>query len=206
MASPLTRFLQQHYPSLRLSSPLFYSWPFGLRFDLQHEHLSTSEDAYFQEVVRRASLLFQATFASNDPVVVVHQEWRHKRPRIRNSNYLLQQLSIPKAAIHFQRIANPYSYGSTKWMRAHFSLSASQVPYPSIFAAIGNQDFGNRKPVLHGDTFFLNQRTSLIFYMYDDRGLDIIGPDVASLRYLYEEFNELILDYDRPQIDALFAT
>lgn len=40
--------------------------------------------------------------------------------------------------------------------------------------------------------------------MYDHRGLDILGPDVRSLRHLYETYNELILDYDRPAINALF--
>ncbi|GAB3288377.1 hypothetical protein GCM10027348_04000 [Hymenobacter tenuis] len=52
--------------------------------------------------------------------------------------------------------------------------------------------------------FFLNQRTGLAFHMYDDRGLDILGPDVASLRPLYDTYSHLLLDYDRPQMDRLF--
>ncbi|RPD46849.1 DUF3885 domain-containing protein [Hymenobacter sediminis] len=200
----LIGFLQQHYPSLTTAKPLFDCWLISLRFNLQKDTLATSDEAYFQEVIHRASLLFRAVFAPDEYALLVHEQWRSKRHRIRSSNYLLRQLPVPQTAIHFQRITNPYS-DTLKWMRMHFPITISQIPYTEILAAISNQDFG-RRPALLGRLFFLNQRTGLVFHMYDDRGLDIIGPDVASLRYLYEEFNELILDYDRPQIDALFAT
>ena len=58
---------------------------------------------------------------------------------------------------------------------------------------------------MHGDTFFLNQRTGIIFHMYDDRGIDIIAPEAAVLRHLYETHKDLILDYDREKITAVFA-
>lgn len=203
MVSALTSFLQQYYPGLTAARPLFDCWPVSLRFDLQHETFPTSDEAYFQEVARRASLLFRAVFAPDDPILLVYEQWQVKRHRIRNSNYLLRLFSIPRTAIHFQRITTHYS-DTLKWMGMHFPITTSQIPYTEILAAISNQDFG-RRPALHGRLFFLNQRTGLAFHMYDDRGLDIIGPTVESLRYLYEEFNALILDYNRPQIDALFT-
>ncbi|GAB3227853.1 hypothetical protein GCM10027346_11680 [Hymenobacter seoulensis] len=204
MPNALAQFLWRQYPSLRLAAPLFHNWPIYLRFDLQDDALATSDDAYFQEVVRRASLLFQAVFAPTDSVLVVYQYSRYKRHRLRNSNFLIQQLSVRKADVHFQRIVYPHFFAPHQWSRAHFVTSASQIPHAAILAAIANQDFC-RTPALHGQVFFLNQRTGLAFHMYDDRGLDILGPDAESLLHLYEAYNELILDYDRTRITALFT-
>lgn len=198
--------MQKHFPGLLLRAPLFYSWPVGIRFDLQDDS-SPSDDAYLREVVRRAGVLFQAVFQADDPVVVVHQQWRGKRSRIKRNCYLLKQLRIPKAQLRFQQIANPYPHTSRpgRWNRVCATTTASRIPYPAILAAISHQDFPARKPVLRNDTFFLNQRTGIIYHMYDDRGLDIIAPASSTLRHLYETHKELILKHDLDGITAVFA-
>lgn len=202
----LAEFMQNNFPGLLLRAPLFYSWPIGIRFDLQNES-SSSDDAYFREVVRRAGVLFQAVFQADDPVLVVHQQWRGKRFRIKHSSYLLRQLNLPKALLSFQQIANPYphSFQPGRWNRVCAITTASRIPYPAILAAISHQCFPFRKPALHNDTFFLNQRTGIIFHMYDDRGVDIIAHSASSLRHLYKTHNDLVLDYDRAKIAAVFV-
>ncbi|QIX62555.1 DUF3885 domain-containing protein [Hymenobacter sp. BT18] len=206
MFLPLQFFLQQFYPKLLVRAPLFYAWPLSIRFDLQHAELSTSQEAYFDEVVARASQLFGAAFAPHDPMLVVYQQARYKRHRIRPGNYLLQQFQLTKALIHFQNIPNPYPRipAPSKWVRASFETSTAQIPLAALLRAISNQDFG-RSPALHGRLFFLNQRTGLVLHMYDDRGLDILGPTPASLRPLYTQHAALLLEYDRTRIDALFT-
>ncbi len=198
--------MQKNFPGLLLRAPLFYSWPIGIRFDLQNDS-STPDDAYFCEVVRRAGVLFQAVFQVDDPVLIVHQQWRGKRFRIKHNSYLLMQLSLPKALLSFQQIANPYrhSFQPGRWNRVCAITTASCIPYPAILEAISHQHFPPRKPALHNDTFFLNQRTGIIFHMYDDRGLDIIAPSASALLHLYETHNDLILDYDREKVATVFA-
>uniref|UniRef100_UPI003743ADBD DUF3885 domain-containing protein n=1 Tax=Hymenobacter gelipurpurascens TaxID=89968 RepID=UPI003743ADBD len=81
------------------------------------------------------------------------------------------------------------------------------MPYAAILRAISHQDFRSRKHLntLHGETYFFNQRTSLLFHIYDDRGVDVLGPTAASLHPLYETYNRWILEYDRPRINTLFG-
>ena len=202
----LTEFLQKNYRDLLLRAPIFYSWPIGIRFDLQNDS-PTANDSYFREVARRASVLFRAVFQADDPILVVHQQWRGKRFRIKRSSYLLRQLNLSKAQLAFQQIANPYpqSFQPGRWNRVCAVTTASRIPFSEILGAISHQDFPPKKPVVHGDTFFLNQRTGIIFHMYDDRGIDIIAPTAAVLRHLYETHKDLILDYDREKITAVFA-
>ncbi len=41
--------------------------------------------------------------------------------------------------------------------------------------------------------------------MYDDRGLVISSTSPETVRPLYQNYNDWILDYDRAAIDTLFA-
>lgn len=70
------------------------------------------------------------------------------------------------------------------------------VRYVRMLQAILNVDF-IRKPRLHGRCWFINTRTNIIFHAYDDRGVDIVGNETHSLRPLYEQYKDWVLDYDR---------
>lgn len=59
-----------------------------------------------------------------------------------------------------------------------------------------NRDF-QLKPKLIGtgvsyvpDVFFINRSKQLIYYVYDDRGCEVIAADRESIRPLYERFRE----------------
>ena len=201
----LADFLEKNFRGLLLRSPLFNSWPIGIRFDLQNDSTSNDE-AYFQEVVRRATLLFGAVFQADDPTLIVYQKWRDKRIRIKHNSLLLRYLNLPKAQLSFQQIGNPYpqTFQPENWNRVSATTTASRIPCMAIFEAISHQDFPDRKPVLHGNSFFLNQRTGIIFHMYDDRGIDIIAPNASVLHQLYEAHNDLILKYDRKKNSRCF--
>ena len=133
----LTEFLQKNYRDLLLRAPIFYSCPIGIRFDLQNDS-PTADDSYFREVVRRASVLFRAVFQADDPILVVHQQWRGKRLRIKRSSYLLRQLNLSRAQLAFQQIANPYpqSFQPGRWNRVCAVTTASRIPFSEILEAI----------------------------------------------------------------------
>lgn len=206
---PASEFLRQHYPGLVLGPALFYCWPIGLRFDLQSES-STSNDAYFAEVVRRATVVFEAAFAPTDEVLMVVQRPHHtrwfRRKRFRANHLVLRLLKASKQEATFQRLANHTCFAHTRQLiRFTVQRTTLAIAYRQIMQAISHQDFPPRNPQLHDDVFFLNLRSKVILHMYDDRGLDVISPDVETLRPLYESLQPLLLDYDRATIDATFA-
>lgn len=41
--------------------------------------------------------------------------------------------------------------------------------------------------------------------MYDNRGLDIMAPDVETLRPIYIRFNDWILAFNREEIDKMMS-
>ena len=68
------QFLNDNFKGLRIKQPLFYSWDVGLRFDLQFGSADTVE--YFDEVVRRASAIFETAFFETDKVFLVLMEYK----------------------------------------------------------------------------------------------------------------------------------
>ncbi|RSK48341.1 DUF3885 domain-containing protein [Hymenobacter rigui] len=209
MTASISEFLHHHYPGLALGPGLFYCWPIGLRFDLQAAG-TTSDDAYFTGVTQRAVTVFEAVFLPTDLVLIVVQRSRYtrwyRRWRFRASNLVLRLLHACKQEVQFSRLANRTRFANTaQLIRFTLERQAADIPYRQLLPAISHQDFPPRTPRLHDDVFFVNIRSGLVLHMYDDRGLDVIGPSTKALQPIYQSHQHLLLDYDREQMDATFA-
>jgi hypothetical protein len=66
-------------------------------------------------------------------------------------------------------------------------------------------DLGIR-PRLDGQLFVADPARRIIVHPYDDRGMDVVGPNRALLAELYHRFNRDLLDYGRARMDAFFAS
>ena len=202
-------FLNDSFNGLRLRKPLFYSWDFGLSFDLQVG--STDTDEYFKEVSRRASTIFETAFAKLDKVFFVFMDYKYKRRKIRLGNFSFKQIdNLNSAEISYTKEKGLYEPDGD-FDVAIIKLTADRMNYKNILTAIGNSDFATRQPRLDQngvftakEVYFINIDKKLIFHMYDDRGLDIIATDKETIRPIYKKHNDWILDYDREQIDKQF--
>lgn len=208
------QFLNDNFKGLRLRAPLFYSWAFGLRFNLQDDDIDTAEDEYFEEVLRRSSTIFQSAFNGSDSCFVVLMDYKYKRRKIRFSNFAFKQIDkLLKSEIAFADEKRLY-YPNDKFdirKIAIVKLTIDRINFKNILSAIGHSDFPPRQPRLDNigvftqkEIYFLNIDKNLIFHMYDDRGLDIISTDKDTLRPIYKMHNEWILDYDRVEIEKQF--
>ena len=203
------QFLNNNFKGLRLKMPLFYSWNFGLRFDLQVG--GTNTDEYFKEVTRRASIIFQTAFEKSDKVYLVFMDYKYKRRKIRFENFTFKQVSnLKKTEVLYSKEKGLYQPNG-KYDVAIIKLTADRINYENILTAIGHSDFSPRQPRLDNNGFltskevyFINIEKKLIFHMYDDRGLDIVATDKETLRPIYKRHNDLILGYDRERIDKQF--
>lgn len=227
------QFLNVNFKGLRLRKPLFYSWNFGLRFELQTGEMSnsirqildeegnvipqigdTDTDEYFQEVTRRASTIFQTAFDNSDKVFLVFMDYKYKRRKIKFSNFTFRQIdNLQKTEINYSKEFRLYEPNDKFDIRniAIIKSITNRINYKSILTAIGHTDFPPRKPMLDNNGFltskeiyFVNIDKKLIFHMYDDRGLDLISSNKETLRPIYNKHNAWILDYDRKRIDKQF--
>lgn len=57
---------------------------------------------------------------------------------------------------------------------------------------------------LVSSVYFVSTRDNVLFYLYDDRGADLVADEKEKISHIYDELNDLVLDYDRERIDAIF--
>lgn len=202
------QFLKDNFEELNLQKPLFYNWNKAIRFDSQI--VSVTEE-YFHEVVKRASTIFQSVFESSDEMFLIFADYKHKRRKIRFSNYVFKQVkNLKKEDVCYTKEKKVYFSGVMNI--GIIKTTIDNINYKNILTAIANTNFQSREPRLDKESFFtskevyfINIDKKLIFNMYDDRGFDIIATDKETIRPIYEKYNNWILDYDREKIDKLFA-
>ncbi|SDT55764.1 protein of unknown function [Mucilaginibacter mallensis] len=206
LSAELKIYLDVNFKGLKLFRPLFFAGAFGLRFDLQDAVLETSEDAYFEEVVRRMDKIHAITTTENDDILLLYRKDTYKRRKIRLANYLFKQIS-KNATIELKRRRTPfYDYegvnASVRSCQVLIKDSVNNINFHNLYVAISNMDFG-RSPVLEdreGELYIINLTRNTVTIMYDDRGCDIISYDVSLLKEYYNQLSDLILEVNRPEI------
>ncbi len=178
-------------------------------YQFQDETFSIYNEDYFSTVNSRALKLYNAIMSKDDKLFLVYQRTSWDRQKIKKCNYVLRQIEeLDYSCIRYKKLKNPYDpeWFGTTLKRAILSTKVKLVNTQNILQAIANQDFGDRNPRFEGEVFFINTTKNIIFNMYDDRGLDIIAKNKETLRNLYHDFNDWILEYDRMRIDLLFKS
>lgn len=61
------------------------------------------------------------------------------------------------------------------------------------------------RPRLECRVYLADPERGVLAHAYDDRGMDVIGPNAALLKELYDRFNACLLDYDRARMDGFFG-
>ncbi|HEX8431701.1 MAG TPA: DUF3885 domain-containing protein [Longimicrobium sp.] len=64
-------------------------------------------------------------------------------------------------------------------------------------------DLGIR-PALHASVTIADVERGILVHPYDDRGMDVIGPNRDLLAAAYSRFNGYLLDYDRERMRGFF--
>jgi hypothetical protein len=200
----LTFYLNAHFSGIKLKQPLFFSGVQGLRFDLHDEYADTSSDAYFDEVVRRMGEIHEITISRDDDIMILYQTYTFKRRKIRKYNYLFKQFEATMASTQFKRNKTiiyengPYCKAD-KSCQVIISDKAANINFTHIYLSIANMDF-NRRPFIKGELYVVNLTKQTVTLMYDDRGCDLISPNIDLLKEYYKKLTNLILEVNRPEI------
>lgn len=208
----LSDYLKEHFPNTPLESPLFYNAPIGIRFELGVPYRGIDDPAYFTNICMRSSMIFREVFKQDDDILAVVKSYRSVEPYI---SYNQGEDVFPKYIKNKQFISRIGSVEIERHMEENGDLSGisyqhallckrDDIDYVGILKAKAHQDFAIR-PYISDAVFFINLHKHIIFYMYDDRGVDLVAENKERLWPIYTKFNDWILDYDRERIDKIFV-
>lgn len=185
--------------SERIWHPLFYTYPWGLRFELGLYALEDTAE-YVQSAKDRGRRIWDRVFDPEDEVLAIFDLTPDRR--------LSQELQACRTQRVRAKRTSPFpgeyadDTGQTYFYRNLYWAAAKEIPFDAILGRIAEVN-----TVTGGDyryassVYFYNRTKKLLFHPYDDRGADLIGPDRESLRPYYLGLNDLLLDWNREDMD-----
>ena len=157
-----------------------------------------------KEAVARAKSIFDDLFTINDIIYIIINSFEDKPYDIAGND-----ISTVKSLITHIQNEDKYTFVSTEdeefsCTRYIIQASVKDIQTEKLIEEIIWSEIDGRNS-LSGCVYWLNPRNNVIFYLYDDRGLDVISNTKENLKQVYLKFNNWILDYDREKIDCTFA-
>ena len=215
MNHDFNQWLEQTFPQMKLEVPLFYNFPLGLRFELGVPYRGIDDPTYFEQLEQRAISLFEAVFAESEQVCVMTFTYQTalsdiehiERNEVQVLENYLQPEYISQVSIHSEQpdydedTAELMGYIQSKYVWC----TIGDLDYAGILKAIGYTDFPEREASLVERVFFIEPKQKIIFHMYDDRGLDIVGMQQESLQRLYHQYYDWLLRYDLEKMNQVFG-
>ena len=216
MTDRLQLFLEQSFNGLVLEPPLFYAQESGIRFEISNPMQAYDEPGFLMRAFQRSTTLFNEIFQEEDEILFVtdittwrHDPFIHKKPINVYRKYIKQAQALYK--LQLQTLEQTEEEGDEiTTFRYSYACRKKDIRYPQLLQAICYEDFGHPSTILKNQKgsscqiYFVNLSRKFIYHLYDDRGCDILAADKEDIRFLYEQYNDWILDYDREKIDAVF--
>ena len=223
MINVLSQFMKEHFYNLTLRPPLFYSWEYGIRFEISMPSLELEDKSNIQQIKDRSTGIFNKVFQEMDGILLVtdihcekNNTYLQKRPTLVYQKYIkdkelrrqLQHRVLPSV---FLENEDGEDYIDTVTHRFVLSCKKTDIRYKQLLTAISYENTPHPARIFKGfprygmDIYFINVTRKMIYHLYDDRGCDVIASNKEDLRSLYEDLNNWILDYDQEQIDKLFT-
>lgn len=187
--------------------PLFYSYPGGLRFELSE---SGGEIEQFLTALRKSTKVCSDIFLDEATLVAclrIHSgsnRFAH-RPVI----YALRSagINIPtKCSVWSEEIDQEEWFCESEpeyWINIAFEAPATLLQ-AFLWCALA-RDFAAIQPKPNCVLYLFNLKKRVMVFPYDDRGMDVVGPNKNMLSQLYRQHHTYLLDYDRHTMDTTFA-
>lgn len=196
---------EQVFGAHALQRPLFYRRPGGIRFELSEGGSSVDQ---FLTALGKAQAICDAVFADVDVVTVVLSTaaWGSRFCH-RSAMQALRAagVEIPRdRCLWTQSVSDVGQTASDEvqgWIRLAFRVPKRRLRN-LLWCALSSDLAIEPSPGV--GVFLANLDDRVLVFPYDDRGMDVVGPNHERLASLYREFRSLTLEYDREQMEATF--
>lgn len=201
----LREYLAEFFPGLILKSSLYHQWDIALHFELGQEIYQFNENdkinlERFEAVYCQALAIFNELFSEQDDIFLVVNVYHRKSVKARTKRINVYHRFIKNKNLKYkiQQTIFPFVFDdedAEELYTSQFCLKCSKrdIRYQLLIKAACNEDF-RLKPKLGGmngsyypDVFFVNISKNLIFFVYDDRGYEVIAADKETILPLYQQ-------------------
>jgi hypothetical protein len=180
---------------------LFYANEPALRFELSRGGTHVEQ---FTQAYDRAREIARHVFGDSASLVVV-LAWWGEGPPVRHLDVFR---SLRACGV---RVTRPRSCWARAWEDQYGLETRTFAAFRADVSALDGllwgplaADLGIR-PRLPARIYLADPERGVLLHPYDDRGMDVIGPDRALLAHLYARFHDYLLPYDLERMRAFFG-
>ncbi|WP_162056182.1 DUF3885 domain-containing protein [Pontibacter pamirensis] len=209
MKEEFEEYLTREYPASKVDSPFSLGGEIHIRFELGGEILNNGTKERVKQAVERAERIFHSTFPDYDKeTFVIVYDYEGDSPFTKDKGYIYSLIAKEKLQEFYSETAsiNVADLTNENWISGRIvvgKVELTQIKIKDILEGIANLEMGF-EPAIPQQVYIFDVNSSKGFYMYDDRGCFVFSNDAERIRSIYEELNEWIVDYHRPEIDTFF--
>lgn len=211
-------YLSEKFPTVALVPSVYYQWDIGIHFSLGEGIYQFKENdelnlERFSTSYKQILTIFNELFDKNDDLFLVTNNYKSKKQRQTTKLKVYQPNLRDKNNLKKLQLKTfPYPFEEEEkedYEMQQFSLQCkvSDIKLEGLLKASLNEDFPPMKPrfgcdsVHYPDVFFVNTTKDIIFFVYDDRGCEVIARTAEKLRPLYEKYYGWVDEVDRERIE-----
>lgn len=220
----LQTYLEKTFPGLVLKPSVYNQWKTGLHFELgQGIYQFTENDELnlqmFDTVYSQAFAIFHELFDDEDEMFLATNVHLQKVSNKRTKPFMVYKKGVKDKDVLYplKQVTLPYVFGEEDqvddFYTAQYQIKCRKqnLNYTWLIKAACNEDFPlkpkfkKEEGAYYPDVFFINVSKNIIFFIYDDRGCEVVAADKEILRPLYEKYNAWLDEWNREEIERLFA-
>ena len=196
------KFYEQHFGEYELLYRVFYEFPVGIRFETG---IGDDSQTWENNARQRSKTIFNELFLADDRIYILVNDFDDDLDDLAKG--------VMKTVRSFLNdVDNEHSYPFTsqinpefKCRRYLFKIQVKDIESQGLIDEIINADLYGSSWI-NGAVYFINPRNHVILRLYSSEGLDVITDDKDYLKWVYEKYNDWVLDYDRERIDEVFLS
>jgi len=195
---------KSHFGDNELMSPVFYRFPIGIRYEMGIGLVY--DEAYIKSVVSRAISIFRELFNNDDVIYIVINSYEDNPNDLADNDITTARplINCIEAECKFTFSFDEDELMYNSHTRYIIKATVKSIQVEKLLEEIAWSDVDGRNS-LRSCVYWFNPRNGIIYYLYDDRGLDVVSGEKANIEHIYSKFNEWILEYDRERTDNIFA-
>ena len=204
-------FYKSNLGDISLPYPLFYKFPVGIRFEMGDDN-EDDDNKYIKGAKSRALSIFNELFDKDDEIYLVVDSCE-KYSDFYGTDVSRDNISLVKKFISkiddeycYEKLVATYEDDEEEYPYDRYIIKTSRdsIDADKLISEIVESELKG-KSSLSNSVFLVNKNSGILYFLYDDRGLDIAANDKQKLKGIYIKFNDWILDYDRERIDKIFS-
>lgn len=204
-------FYKSNLGDISLPYPLFYKFPVGIRFEMGDDN-EDDDDRYIKGAKSRALSIFNELFDKDDEVYLVidsyekYSDFYSAKPPKDNISLVRKFISKTDEEYCYEKLVATYEDDEEEYPYSRYIIKTSRdsIDADKLISEIVESELKG-KSSLSNSVFFVNKNSGILYFLYDDRGLDIAANDKQKLKDIYIKFNDWILDYHRERIYKMFS-